>query len=42
MVLVEQPGLSRLFAGCPDGLERRRAEFEAVWADVISPATGKR
>jgi glycosyltransferase involved in cell wall biosynthesis len=35
MALIEQPKLSRLFAGCQAGLAQRRLEFEAVWMDAV-------
>ena len=35
MTLIEGPGLPRLFAGCPAGLEQRRGAFEGAWAHVL-------
>jgi hypothetical protein len=35
MTLIQSPRLSQLFADCPCGLERRRAEFERVWTNTI-------
>jgi hypothetical protein len=37
MTLIEGPGLTPLFAGCPSGLEKRRGEFEEAWSSVLSP-----
>jgi glycosyltransferase involved in cell wall biosynthesis len=39
--LAEGRGLAKLFAGCPHGLERRRAGFEAAWAEALATEEGR-